>query len=344
MPLLTPQLLQNFPYARQVDARVLQRGRAYFRDAPVLEVDLLDDSRAVCQVRGDSGNYQVGIQAVSGQPGLAFSCDCPYADEGYFCKHMVAAALELTSFLEEDSQDDKIEEPVTRQPVARPRPKAAHSWQHKLGEMLDSGRYRPNTSRTARYVGLAVLERLDYYGYGYSCGPGASTSYTLTPYVVQAADWPALAASETDLDRLAINALLETDRKWVRAGKALSRTLDAGSCLNLNTEAVAYLNILVNFKSNYYVYSWDNLPMLLSLLSKLELPVFKGSSSLGNIGRRLHIMPGPVDLGVDLRVTGDRVSLSPGIESDGQFSPIESPTTTLSQHPAWVLAGDAIIN
>jgi non-specific serine/threonine protein kinase len=343
MPSLTPQLLQNFPYTRQVDARVLQRGRAYFKDARVREVDLLDDRTAVCQVMGDSGNYQVGIQAVSGQPGLAFSCDCPYADEGYFCKHMVAAALELTSFLEEESLDEEIEEPVTRQPVARPMPKAAHDWQYKLGEALDSGRQRSNTSRMARYVGLVILERLDYYGYGYSYGPGASAPYTLTPYIVQAADWPALAVSETDLDRLAINALLETDRKWARAGKALSRTLDAGSCLNLNAEAVAFLNVLVNFKSNYYGYGRDNLPMLLSLLSKLELPVFKGSSSSGKMERRLHIIAGPVDLGVDLRVTGDRVSLSPGIERDGQFSPIESPTITLSQHPAWVLAGDAII-
>ena len=81
MPSLTPQLLRNFPYARQADPRVVQRGRAYFNENRVTDVDLVNASTAVCQVMGDEGDYEVEIQAVSGQPGLSFRCDCPRCGE-----------------------------------------------------------------------------------------------------------------------------------------------------------------------------------------------------------------------------------------------------------------------
>jgi uncharacterized Zn finger protein len=107
---LTPQKLRAFPYARQAGSYVHQRGRAYYRGGRVEDVDRLDDCHAVCQVRGDSGDYEVAIRADAGRNGLAFECDCPHADAGNFCKHMVAAGLELADHLEDvDEDDDRIE-------------------------------------------------------------------------------------------------------------------------------------------------------------------------------------------------------------------------------------------
>ena len=82
--------------------------------------------------------------------------------------------------------------------------------------------------------------------------------------------------------------------------------------------------------------------MLLSLLSKLELPLFKGSTHSGKIERRLHILPEPVDVAIDLHTTGGGVSILAGLERDGQFVPILAPAIALSRHPAWAVLDDVV--
>src|SRR5258708_837394 len=166
MPPLTARLLRNFPYAKQADSGTLQRGRAYYKDGRVEEVDLVNSHTAICQVNGNSGDYEVRIQSDSSRNGLTFGCDCPFADGGNFCKHMVAAALELTDYLDvEDFDDEDIVLPASRAPVATTAPR---KWQNKLGLALQSRLHRSSSHLPAGYVGLAILERLDYYAYSYN--------------------------------------------------------------------------------------------------------------------------------------------------------------------------------
>ena len=200
-----------------------------------MDMELLNRSTAVCQVMGDSDDYEVQIQANSGKDGLTFSCDCPYAGDGNFCKHMIAAALELTDFLDDDVvedddfDDEYVKSAVYRQPPSPPARRAARNWQTKLSVALASGAYRSRASRSVRYVGLVLLERPDYYGYGTPAVSGPT--YSLTPYVIPAHDWPALSGDETGQDPQTINGLLETDRKWIRVGRPLSQTADPAACL-----------------------------------------------------------------------------------------------------------------
>jgi len=42
-------------------------------------------------VEGDSGEYTVEIEIDKKSGELTFECDCYFADEGNFCKHMFAA-------------------------------------------------------------------------------------------------------------------------------------------------------------------------------------------------------------------------------------------------------------
>src|SRR5258708_40304525 len=109
-------------------------------------MELLKRRTAVCQVRGDSGGYEVRIKSDSSKSGLTFSCDCPYAAEGNFCKHMVAAALELTDFLDDSDDDDfdedYLEPAVYRKPPSPPRRPAGRNWQNRLGVALASGPQR----------------------------------------------------------------------------------------------------------------------------------------------------------------------------------------------------------
>src|SRR5690348_467504 len=104
---LTAPLVRDFPYSGLADPGVLKRGRDYYRDQRVVALELISDSVASCLVEGDSDDYEVEIKSTSGKYGLSFSCNCPYADDGSFCKHMYAAALELSALLEDGA--DKIQ-------------------------------------------------------------------------------------------------------------------------------------------------------------------------------------------------------------------------------------------
>jgi uncharacterized Zn finger protein len=55
-------------------------------------------------VEGDSGEYTVEIEVDKKTGELTFACDCYCADEGNFCKHMVAPALEVSEYLKEEDE------------------------------------------------------------------------------------------------------------------------------------------------------------------------------------------------------------------------------------------------
>jgi len=77
--------------------RVYPRGVGYRTDGRV-ELNVAGDRRMEATVRG-SVPYAVELWIESGE--LEWSCTCPYAEDGAFCKHCVAVALQL------------VEEPVS---------------------------------------------------------------------------------------------------------------------------------------------------------------------------------------------------------------------------------------
>ena len=343
---LTLRLLTTFLNDRRLGSTTLQRGRAYYKEGRVTEVDLTDGTAAVCQVEGDSGDYGVEFSAGVQNNDLTVSCDCPYAEEGNYCKHMVAAALELQNILaeEEVTQTFNSQLPAAPRPAPAPPPSSyAQNWQNKLNQVLMSSTYRSGPSKARRFVGLVVLEPVDYYGYGYGSDAAGGGVHSLMPYVIQADAWPALQSGETAPSRQEINALLEMDRKWIKLGQPLTQAANPAGCLNLGPEAVAFLNMLVNFRTYYYYgMGQGNLPMLLAMLSKLELPLFKGNTRTNKVERRLSVPSDPVKLMLDLRLEEEVICLVPGIERDGQFAPIQGKVAVISHNPPWILLDDVV--
>lgn len=74
-----------------------ERGRRYAAEGRV-HLRRHDGSGAEAEVDG-SETYEVEVEAA--ERGVAGSCSCPFAEEGFFCKHMVAVVL---CWLEEDSE------------------------------------------------------------------------------------------------------------------------------------------------------------------------------------------------------------------------------------------------
>jgi len=181
MPSITPQLIEAFPFSQYADPQSIQRGRAYYKDGRVWEVSLFENnSRAVCEVNGDLGEYTVEISADKTSGELTFDCDCPYADDGNFCKHMVASALELKDYLNEEIDDfDEDEDLVLALP------QASLNWQKKLGETLAIMPRKMPSPNLRRYVALVILERSRMGIYGYGSAYRGNYSYFLTPFIIK---------------------------------------------------------------------------------------------------------------------------------------------------------------
>jgi non-specific serine/threonine protein kinase len=352
---ITRQLLQKFPYNQQAGPDVVQRGRAYYQAGRVSEVEQVDAGTVICQVQGNTGDYEVEVRADGSKLGLHFECNCPHAEGGHFCKHMVAAALEVTDYLEADGYDDELEPEVARMPPLRPAPptppskpgtQASPKWRNQLNQVLGAPPYRRAGTKTARFVGLVILERLEYYGYQYSYSGNtpSNDTYTLTPYVFSAAAWPALPAAEDPPSAAAINAQLGANRKWMGLGQVLTHKANPAEFLNLNAEAVEFLNGLQGLRNPYGGYGpgLGYLPMLLAMLAKLDLPLFLGSTRTPKIERRLQVLPEPVAVAIDLRSAAETITLEVGVERDGVFRPLQAGVTVIYRNPTWAVLGDVV--
>src|SRR5215211_3210318 len=129
---LTSKLLDSYPYSRYADSKTRQRGHAYYKEGRVWDMTLFqDDNKAICMVDGNSGEYTVEIEVDQNSGQLYFACDCPYA-ENYFCKHMVAAALALSEYLKDET--DNFDEDGEPEIVPRFELQTSKNWQNKLNE------------------------------------------------------------------------------------------------------------------------------------------------------------------------------------------------------------------
>jgi non-specific serine/threonine protein kinase len=340
MPSLTPELLEKFPLSHYADSGSIQRGRIYYKDGRAFDVELVTKNKAVILVDGDSGEYTVEIQVNQKSGELLFECDCPYADEGNFCKHMVAAALELKDYLNEENEFDDNDDEDDEVIPSPPAPQVPQNWQKKLGETLALMPRRSSSPNLTRYVAVVLLTRsqMGYYGYGSTAR--ASYYYSLEPLILKANDWNLLAGGEKKSPQQ-INELLSTDRKWIKAADRMFQHINPAGCLNLNADSASFMNILSD--TMRYGIGTSNLPMFLALLAKLDIPTFLGSRYPDKIDRRVRILPDPVEIKIDLQTDETKLSLRAGYEQNGKFVYLKKPAETISLNPAWILMDDNIV-
>ncbi len=334
MPSLTPELLDNFPYSKYADPQSIQRGRAYFKDGRAWNVEIINDRKAICFVDGETGEYEVTIEVGKKTGALSLDCNCPYA-EAHFCKHMIAAALAVSEYLKEEN--------VSAEDIDAPAFPSAPSatggnWQSQLKETLVSSPRKSPLSNLSRYVALVIMERSRMGSYGYGSIYRATYSYSLSPYIIKAIDWHGLAGDEKKSPK-EIHEFLETDKKWIKAGERMFQQVNPAGCLNLDHDAASFLNLLSTATRLYGIGS-SNVPMFLSMLAKFEIPVFIGSFFPNKIERRVHILPEPVEVKIDMQSDESKLVLRAGYEQNGQFNPIRENVETISADPVWVLMDD----
>lgn len=324
MTKLTSSLLGNFPYGRYADNATIVRGRNYFNNGRVVDIELHGDCEAICSVSGDSADYIVFIMVDEDSGRLSFECDCPYA-ENHFCKHMVAAGMELSDYLrskevseqEEDRKADAGTSGLSRN----------QAWGKKLEYIFQQlPRVTTSGGNYQRYAAFLLMEKSGYY---YSVG------YSFTPYIVKAKNWQILeeilpAGSET------INDLLEKNCEWVKYCEELYGRINPEGCVNLPPDAVNLMMLMYQ-----YMNSSGNLGVItkfISLLHQFKIPVFLGNRYKQTIVGRITILPEPVKVGISLTHSGSKLLLQAALQGETESLGGQKPEI-VSTNPPWLLMG-----
>jgi len=305
--MLTPQLLETFPYYQYADYKTIQRGQQYYRDGRVYDMEVFDDY-AVCQVNGDSDDYEVTISLV-GRNKVHMNCNCPYADLGNLCKHMVASMLSLTQYLKSEKvQDD---------------------WQYKLGIALQNTPRRKSGANIQRYAAILLLQKDDYY---------QQVHFSLIPRIVKASQWGMLKIMESD--PTTINESLDHNRGWTSHLEAPYQVVNPAGCLNLPAEGIAFFNFILQ-QTRYYGFS--NFAEYLPMLARMDIPIFQYFNR-PKIKDRIQIQANSLEVRAAFTRDEDHISLQAGIELDGQLlTSAKGNLHIVSLNPPWVLIGSKLV-
>jgi non-specific serine/threonine protein kinase len=332
---LTSQLLDNFPYSKYADAKVIERGRTYFKENRVTDVAMHGSDKATCTVEGDSGEYTVDIEVSRNTGELYFGCDCPYA-ENYFCKHMVAAALELSAYLRATNHEGVTADYPDRGrstkslSTATP-PSPSKSWRYKLDEAFSQAPRPPLAAgNLQRYAAVLLMVREDYY---------YTPVYSFKPRIIKAKNWYPLQGFTSE-DAQAVDDLLEANRDWYKSSEDLYAQVNPAGCLNLSLEA---FNLLTFFQQVSRFYSGSSFFVsYLPLLEQLRLPMFLLNSSKKSIQKRITILSQPADVEISFTREEGRLLLQAGLKGK-QDLPEAQAVEVVSARPPWVLMGDRLM-
>lgn len=93
-------------YKRVFPSKIWNRGDIYYRSGRVSEF-IMKDGNYICTVNG-SDRYEVMFEIFDHRI-LDMYCDCPYAEDGNYCKHMAAAVMKLDAdgFIRPDGRISK---------------------------------------------------------------------------------------------------------------------------------------------------------------------------------------------------------------------------------------------
>ena len=333
---LTPQLLDSYPYSLYADPKTIQRGQAYYKEDRVWDITLSEDgSSATCLVDGHLGEYAVEVEVDRESGQLYFDCDCPFA-ENAFCKHMIAAARELSEFLKEEAEFDKEDEEDSIPGFSG---QISQNWQSKLNETLSLAPRRSSSEGHARYVALVLLARTRSAYYGYGSPLQSPYFYALTPLILRASNWNLLGGASLESPQ-EINDWLTTNKTWIKAVEQLQQQMNPADCLNLDREAASFVNFLRHIRDIYGASS--SMPLYLSLLSKMEIPVFLGSLYPTTIERRLRILSDPVEIEIDIQQDQSKLLLRAVFDNGNTFTHINRKIEVVARDPTWILMDDSV--
>ena len=354
MSQITQKQLLDFPYFQYASQSAVARGMDFFRDRRILEANTTNPEEAFFLVEGGGGEYEVSIQNLDDE--LVFICDCPHAENGNFCKHMVACALDLSETIayEEKQQkdalinlletelDERIGERGRQKAAQTPMPAVTSSfmdtssyvfpqWKFSLERLLEHKQKKPfGSSNPKRYAAFLLL---------YLWDNAYRTSISVRLMQVKAQDLP--FTDEPGIDKDVINRLLSTDLSWQQNRIEVNAKTNPDACMNLDPNAVTLFQFLQNqtrFFSNEQVFA----PFYSSIL-QYKIPVFLIRQSKGNASfTPVEVLPKPVDFTLVLERTNGQLRLSADTDIGGNETEKDEELQIFFRDPAWVISGSKL--
>jgi non-specific serine/threonine protein kinase len=285
--------------------KVYERGEAYFRWGRV-EIDEITNSIAICYVQG-SQLYRVNLSVA--QDHLYMVCDCPYSENGWICKHHVAAVLAVYNRLHEQERLD---------------------WQKQLTKILG---FKPGRGPRAH----------PYYLF-FSLQPEGPVSWKLAPYILPVSAFPPnLRNQEEALPPEVLQEILETNPELDFHLSKPTTILQARRCLNCSQDHVMLANLIADRSRafGYYPTSFP-LPDYLTLAAALRSPVYLGTVERP-VQTKLEILPeeGQIQLGVRKNDTGLSVRAC-AVINNCTITLERGKTRIIHSNPLWALAGTTV--
>jgi non-specific serine/threonine protein kinase len=312
---LTPTLLEILDeknIREYAGYQIFKRGLAYYREGRV-EVTSVTEEEALCHVRG-TRFYYVNLWKQHNE--LFATCTCPYAQSGWFCKHMVAAGLAVRAYLLRFNHA---------------------SWKVFLSNTIDevskSSPRKPLKSYWL-FFSLQVADR------GWQIFP-----YRLWTEQVPKGIFPPTHEIQID-DSLA--ELVSYNQWLLKYIKNIRTVVNLDEAINLSPDAVAFSNILINqdkTRRDHYSY-FQPYPLgdYLSLLSQLNIPLFFGNVN-NPVRTYLRILPDPGEIILQIKQAEDGILLSVNLIADGQVIQLARNRVQILTHekPYWTLVGDSVL-
>ncbi len=305
--LVTEQNLREF-----AGSSIFTRGSAYFR-ADRVEVKYADDQEAECLVRGTS-YYTVTLWLHDGND-LGATCSCPYAENGWFCKHMVAAGLAVADYLA--FYTDAL-------------------WRPRLDILIKGLQSKPRKRPNPYWLFLS-LQRQSY-------------GWKLLPYHLWINQVPAGVLPEEAAELESQLPELVKHNQWILEKIKNGSSYQRDGCLNAVDEAIAFANLLIqqnkqNENRYYYYYQNNphNLEVLLPVLARVGLPLYLGDYR-NPLRQRLRLLDQPVNLVLEMEHSDIGLQLRAALKNGEQVLETTSARTELitADPAAWVMADELI--
>ncbi|HBX68799.1 MAG TPA: hypothetical protein DEH25_05295, partial [Chloroflexi bacterium] len=309
--LLTKRNLREF-----AGGSIYSRGLSYYQ-AGRAKVNFADEQEAECVVRGTS-YYTVSLWVHDGND-LGATCTCPYAMNGWFCKHAVAAGLAVSAHLERSG---------------------GNLWKQRLDFLLQGvQKMNRGRSRQPYWLFLTMMQ--------------TSTGWQLAPQHLWADQVPEGVLPANPNEIAAMLPDLVSHNNWLMGYiKPGQKNYQSEGCLNGSLDEIGFANLLLqqNRQTEYYYYDYYNrnraqFGSLLPVVARTNLPLFLGDT-VNPVRRHLQILPDPVEIGLQFErnESGIRLQL---VSTQGHpiFEAGQARAELLTSEPVpWLLAGDQIFH
>ena len=301
MSLSRYEILTQFPFHNYTSEAVRQRGRTYFQQGRVKNIDWVSDTYAKCTVEGSGSDYEIIVEFDMQNEEVYFDCDCPYARE-HFCKHMVAVIAQMKQELRTStiwaSQMDNEVIPRSESLNAKRRKR---NWRFELENILSFASTNQNKRSINRF---AIIYLFSLHEYPHS------NFYSYEPCRISENKWEPLK-QVLDKSPEEIHRFLEADTSWINTCQFLGPNYNDEGCLNLNHETNVLIRFLITSYRNSGSQSW--LFSYLPLIHSLNIPCFLVQHSSQEV-TRLQIHPHPIDFKINIAFNNNDLVLSPHID------------------------------